>query len=57
MKKAVLTVRQVRVILNGATVGPKWARLEVDGKVIATGQIRYIRAKVKKLGFVLAENG
>ena len=56
MKKATLSVRRVSVITNGATTGPRWAKLVVDGKIVATGQIRYIRAKAKKLGFLVVDN-
>lgn len=55
MKSAKLTVRKVQVVTNGATVGHKWAKLVVDGKVVAQGQIRYIRGKAKKLGFIMSE--
>lgn len=56
MKKATLRVRRVSVVTNGATTGPKWAKLIVDGQVVATGQVRYIRAKAKKLGFLVVDN-
>lgn len=56
MKKATLRVRRVSVITNGATTGPKWAKLIVDGQIVATGQVRYIRAKAKKLGFLVVDS-
>lgn len=56
MKKANLRVRRVSVITNGATKGPKWAKLIVDGQIVATGQVRYIRARAKKLGFLVVDN-
>jgi hypothetical protein len=55
MKKATLRVRRVSVITNGATAGPRWAKLIVDGETVATGQVRYIRAKAKKLGFLVVD--
>ena len=56
MKKATLRVRCVSVVTNGATKGPKWAKLIVDGQIVATGQVRYIRARAKKLGFLVVDN-
>lgn len=56
MRKATLRVRCVSVITNGATTGPKWAKLIVDGEIVAIGQVRYIRAKAKKLGFLVVDN-